>query len=168
MPASDFVMGLRAKIGNDLLQVPTVSILIFDEDDRVLLVRHVEGNVWSTVGGMIEPLETPTDAAIREAFEETGLEVQLDRIVGVFGGEEYLTVYSNGDRMSWVSTVFEASIKGGDLRPDQEETLELRYFSLDELQDVDCVRHVVPFVEVALRRDREAYIQPPRQGTDAD
>jgi 8-oxo-dGTP pyrophosphatase MutT (NUDIX family) len=47
----------------------------------VLLVRHVEGNDWTTPGGMIEPLETPADAAVRETWEETGLHVELESLL---------------------------------------------------------------------------------------
>ena len=50
---SPYVRGLRAKIGTDLLEVPTVSVIVIDHSGRVLLVRHVEGNLWTTPGGMI-------------------------------------------------------------------------------------------------------------------
>ena len=59
MPMSDYIRGLRDRIGTTVLEVPTVSVLVFDERERILLVRHVEGNDWTTPGGMIEPYETP-------------------------------------------------------------------------------------------------------------
>ena len=59
MPMSDYLRSLRQKIENDVLEVPSVSILTFDANHRVLLVRHVEDNVWTNPGGMIEPYETP-------------------------------------------------------------------------------------------------------------
>jgi 8-oxo-dGTP pyrophosphatase MutT (NUDIX family) len=80
---SDYIRGLREKIGTTVLEVPTVSILTFDVHERALLVRHVEGNDWSTPGGMIEPYETPANAAVREMWEETGLFVELTHIIGV-------------------------------------------------------------------------------------
>ncbi len=82
MPMSDYIRGLRDRIGTTVLEVPTVSVLVFDERERILLVRHVEGNDWTTPGGMIEPYETPADAALRETWEETGLLVALTQIVG--------------------------------------------------------------------------------------
>ena len=84
MPMSDHIRGLRALIGTALLEVPTVAVFTFDEDNRVLLVRHVEGNDWTTPGGMVESYETPADAAVREMWEETGLHVELTRLIGVF------------------------------------------------------------------------------------
>src|SRR5204862_4984517 len=106
MPMSAYVRGLREKIGTTLLEVPTVSVLTFDERQRVLLVRHVEGNDWTTPGGMIEPYETPSNAAVREMWEETGLYVELTHVIGVFGGEVCSSTYANGDKVAWVSTVF--------------------------------------------------------------
>ena len=41
MPMSDYIRGLRERIGTTVLEVPTVSVLVFDEEQRVLLVRHV-------------------------------------------------------------------------------------------------------------------------------
>jgi len=72
---SPYIQDLRAKIGTTVLEIPTVSIVTLDERNRVLLVRHIEGNNWTTPGGMIEPYETPADAAVREMWEETGLYV---------------------------------------------------------------------------------------------
>ena len=56
-------------------------------------VRHVEGNDWTTPGGMIEPYETPSNAAVREMWEETGLYVELTHVIGVFGGEILSSTY---------------------------------------------------------------------------
>ena len=106
MPMSPYVRSLRARVGNDLLEIPSVSVILFDGRQRVLLVRHVEGNVWTTPGGMVEPCETPADAAVREMWEETGLFVSLTHIIGVFGGTLCASTYSNGDKVAWVSTVF--------------------------------------------------------------
>ena len=78
-------------------------------------------------GGAIEPGETPADAAVREAWEETGFLVRLTRLVGVFGGSHYVVQYRNGDRASYVSSVFEATIDGGQWKPDGVELRELRF-----------------------------------------
>lgn len=64
MPASEYVLSLRERIGTDLLLLPTVAVLARDEMGRVLLVRHVESGRWATVGGAIEPDESPIDAAL--------------------------------------------------------------------------------------------------------
>lgn len=159
MPMSDYIRDLRAKIGTTVLEIPTVSILTFDSARRALLVRHAEGNNWTTPGGMIEPYELPSDAAVREMWEETGLVVELVRIVGVFGGELCRHTYRNGDRVSWISTTFEARVVGGTLRPDGCETLETRYVSRDELAALPCKPHVPLMLDAAL--GAAPFFQPP-------
>jgi 8-oxo-dGTP pyrophosphatase MutT (NUDIX family) len=158
---SDYIRSLRARIGNDMLEVPTVSVILRDDRGRVLLVRHVEGDLWTTPGGMVEPFETPADAAVREAWEETGLHVRLTRIIGVFGGPDCSDVYANGDRIAWVATAFAAVPLGGTLRPDGRETLEARYVSRRELARLRAKPHVARFVEAAFATVTEAYFQPP-------
>ncbi|MEO5698894.1 MAG: NUDIX domain-containing protein [Casimicrobiaceae bacterium] len=159
MPMSEYVRDLRTKIGNTVLEVPTVAILTFDDEQRVLLVRHVEGNDWTTPGGMIEPYELPSNAAIREMWEETGLHVVLTHLIGVFGGPLCSGVYSNGDKVAWVSTVFGAQPSRGTLKPDGEETLEAHYFSRAETHRLRCKPHVQLFLEAAYARDPKAHFQ---------
>lgn len=159
MPMSDYVRALRAKIGTTVLEVPTVSVLTFDERDRVLLVRHVEGNDWTSPGGMVEPYETPANAAVREMWEETGLHVALTRILGVFGGELCSTTYGNGDKVAWVSTVFAAEVVGGSLKPDGEEILEARHFSRSEIDLIRCKPHLRLSLDAAWSLQPQAHFQ---------
>ena len=96
---ADYVRHLRDIVGGEeLLQIPAVSIALRDRDGRVLMARHSEGDLWLLPGGAVEPAETPADAAVREMFEETGLFVRLTGLVGVFGGPEYVVHYRNGHR----------------------------------------------------------------------
>jgi ADP-ribose pyrophosphatase YjhB (NUDIX family) len=130
---AEYVRRLRELIGgNELLQVPSVSTALRDVQGRVLVVRHSEGGVWLLPGGAIEPAEVPADAAVREMFEETGLLVRLTRLVGVFGGPEFVIHYRNGDRTSYVMAVFEAEHVGGAQRPDGTEVLEIRFVTEPE------------------------------------
>jgi len=148
-------------MGSSVLEIPTVSVLLFDDRKRVLLVRHVEGNDWTTPGGMIEPYEIPSNAALREMWEETGLYVELTHIVGVFGGDICSSIYANGDKVAWVSTVFAARLKHGVLKADGEEALEARYFTRGATRGVDCKPHVHLFLDAAYAHITAAHFQPP-------
>lgn len=157
---SPYVRALRDKIGTALLEVPSVSVLVFDDADRVLLVRHVGGDHWTTPGGMVEPYETPATAAVREVWEETGLFVELTRIIGVFGGPACGGTYANGDQIAWVSTLFQAQRLSGQLAPDGEETEEVRYFSRVETHSVNCRPYVGSFLHAAYQHEQAAYFTP--------
>jgi len=133
---SPFLTQLRQKVGHDLLLLPSVTVLVFNPEDQVLLVRHANNNVWVAPGGMIEVDEVPEAAAQREMREETGCEVELLGILGVYGGPAFRVLYQNGDEVAYVMTVYEARITGGQLQPDGQETLEVGFFSPDQVADL--------------------------------
>ncbi|NEP08795.1 MAG: NUDIX domain-containing protein [Symploca sp. SIO2C1] len=59
--------------------------IIFDEYGSVLLCHRRDFDAWNLPGGTVENGELPTEAVIREVKEETGLEVDIERLVGVYG-----------------------------------------------------------------------------------
>ena len=157
----EYVRHLRALVGGDeLLQIPSVSIALRDDAGRVLLARHVERGAWLLPGGAIEPAEVPSDAAVREMFEETGLLVRLTAIVGVFGGPEFIVHYRNGDRTSYVMTVFEAELDHGHPLPDSSEVLELRYVSERDVRDLATAPWVGSVLEAVFHGGRLRGFRP--------
>ena len=74
-------------------------------------------------------------AAERELFEETGLTAKSMELLGVFSGPDMHFVYPNGDEVSNVDIVFICRDFEGTLTPQNDEVLELKYFSEDELTD---------------------------------
>jgi 8-oxo-dGTP pyrophosphatase MutT (NUDIX family) len=137
MPMSEYLRRLRDKVGNELLVMPAVAVMVVDADQRLLLVRDAGTGLWATPGGGVDPDESPADAAVREMWEETGLLVELRRVLGVYGGSEFRLTYPNGDVVSYCVVSFAAEIRGGAMRPDGIETLELRWFSKAETDELD-------------------------------
>lgn len=133
MPISEYLRNLRAKIGHDLVLMPSASVLPLDQQGRVLLCHQTEFGAWGTIGGAIDPGETPQQAAIREAREEAGIEVKLTGIAAALGGPGYTITYPNGDQCAYISTMFWARVIGGEPTADQDEVDELRWFSREEL-----------------------------------
>ena len=76
---SDYVRALRQKIGTDLLFMPSVAAVIRDEDNRILLVQHVEGR-WQLPGGAVDPGERPAEAMQRECREEAGIDDETQNV----------------------------------------------------------------------------------------
>jgi ADP-ribose pyrophosphatase YjhB (NUDIX family) len=120
---------LRAVVGHELLLLPSVSVLPTDEAARVLLVRHAgHDDGWGVLGGAVEVGESPTAAAVREAREEIGADVQLVRLLDVLGGSDYEVSYPNGDRVVYVTAVYEARVAGGSPVVSDGELSELAWF----------------------------------------
>jgi ADP-ribose pyrophosphatase YjhB (NUDIX family) len=161
MPMSEYMRGLREKVGTMLLEIPTASVLTFDEHDRVLLVKHADVHRWTTAGGAVEPKERPADAAVREMWEETGLHVALTRIIGVFGGPEFSTTYSNGDAVSFLTTVFEGRRVSGEPRPDGVETSEVRWVAQADLGLLETAPWVLHVLSHAFRDRSRPHFDPP-------
>jgi 8-oxo-dGTP pyrophosphatase MutT (NUDIX family) len=134
MGMSPFFKDLRKKIGHSLLQLPSVTVINYDKLGRALFIKHRDTELWVAPGGMIEPGESPADAAVREMWEETGLHVELTGILGVYGGSEFIVEYSNGDKTSYVMTVFESQIIDGSLSLVNDESMEGAYFTKEEIQ----------------------------------
>jgi 8-oxo-dGTP pyrophosphatase MutT (NUDIX family) len=134
MPIPEHVKLLRAKIGNDLLVLPGVCALVFDQAGRILLNRRTDTGRWAIIGGIADPGEEPADAVVREVFEETGVHVVPERISGVYITPK-LTL-SNGDQVQYTVTAFRCRPIGGEPHVHDDESLEVRYFGLDELPEL--------------------------------
>ena len=161
MAMSPHVRRLREAVGSELLVLPSVTGIIFDERNRILLVRQIDGGVWVAPGGAVDPEEIPADAVVREVWEETGLHTKPVRLLGVYGGPACLVTYPNGDRTIYVMTVFECAVLGGTLHGQSDETSGARFVAADELDAYPTsawVRHVLPRL---YDRSRDAYFEPP-------
>ena len=124
-------------IGTELLLLPSVSVLVQDNDGRLMLVRHADSGLWGLIGGAVEVDERPEEAAVRETEEETGLIVEPTRLVTVLGGPRFRVRYANGDETAYVTIVYEARVVGGVERIDGDETTELGWFRPDGLRAID-------------------------------
>ncbi len=133
---------------------------MFDESERLLLVRHSNGGVWVAPGGASEPEEAPQDAVVREIWEETGLWVEPVRLCGVFGGAEFRVTYTNGDVVAYVSAVYECRPLGGQLSPDRDEVLEARFFAANELETLALSPWARAFLPPLLERPDRSWIPP--------
>ena len=153
---SPFIARLRQAVGHDLLVLPSVAVLPWDEHGRVLLVRQADSGLWATIGGAVEPDESPQQAAVRETAEEASVTVELGRVRAVVGGRDHRVRYPNGDQTSYVSTVFDARVTAGRPGPDGDETLDVAWFApsdLDGAELADITRAVL----------RDAGVLPPER-----
>jgi 8-oxo-dGTP pyrophosphatase MutT (NUDIX family) len=131
MPISRYLAELRAIIGNRRIMMPAVSAIIVNAAGEVLLHRSTDDGKWYVIGGAPDPGEEPADAAVREALEETGLEVVPERLVGVYA--DPVVRYSNGDEVLYIASVFRCRPVGGTAKVADDESYEVRYFAPEAL-----------------------------------
>ena len=107
---------------------PCVGALIVDQDKLLLVRRGAEPfkGYWDIPGGFLEPGEHPEAGAMREIFEETGLQIQLGDLLGIF-----MDIYeTSGDPT--LNIFYTATVAGGEARPGSDAT-HLQWFDLDAL-----------------------------------
>ena len=127
----DYIKEIRPLVGHRKIILNAAGAIITREgDDKILFQRRSDNGNWSLVGGLMEIGETYAQTALREIREETGLEVRLDYLVGVY--HNFNAEWPNGDAGHVVNAVYKATILSGEPRID-EESLELRFFAPDEL-----------------------------------
>lgn len=133
MPIPPFVLQLRKKIGNDLMFLPGVTACIFNDRDEILLGRRSDNGRWGIIGGVMEPGDSPSEAILREVREETSLQVEIERLSGVYAEPEM--TYSNGDRAQYITICFRCRVISGEAKVNDDESLEVRWFRPDALPE---------------------------------
>jgi 8-oxo-dGTP pyrophosphatase MutT (NUDIX family) len=82
----------------------------------------------------MEPGEPIVACLVREVWEETGLDIEPVRLIGIYSDPAFLRfTYANDDQVHLLSATFECRVVGGSLAADGEESLEVAYFALDAL-----------------------------------
>jgi ADP-ribose pyrophosphatase YjhB (NUDIX family) len=137
---------------------PGVAAVIF-EAGRVLLQRRDDTGRWGLPGGGVEPGESVSQAVMREVREETGLEVEPLRLIGVYSDPVHhqIMTYPDGNVIHYVSVVFECVVRRGTLTCN-EESLELGWFDPEalppDMMSISTIR-----IRDALARQVEAFIR---------
>jgi 8-oxo-dGTP pyrophosphatase MutT (NUDIX family) len=113
--------------------VPSVNVVVVDDDGAILLIRRTDNDNWSLPGGAMDLGESIADAATREVHEETGISCTVMGLVGLYTNPRHVIEYtSNGEVRQEFSIVFTARPLGGTPTP-SSESAEVRWVTPDEI-----------------------------------
>ena len=135
----NYIGWLRSKVGHEKVILVFAGGCLFDDRERVLLQKRGDSGKWGFPGGAIELGETPEEAAIREVKEETGLDIQVESLIGIYTDSDIR--YPNGDEAHSICIAYRLEAVSGQLACDGMETAELKYFAMDELPEMFCKQH---------------------------
>ncbi|SCL66951.1 NUDIX domain-containing protein [Micromonospora peucetia] len=94
--------------------VPAVTVFVLDAQDRVLLIRRTDNGLWAIPGGAQDFGEYIAETAVRETKEESGIDVEVTGIVGIYTDPKHVMAYSDGEVRQQFSICFRARYLGGD------------------------------------------------------
>ena len=134
-----YVEELRQLVGKRPILVPGVRAIIRDESGAVLLQLRSDFRIWGLPAGGMELGESVHDALRREVFEETSLTVLKARPFGIYTNPANTITYPNGDQSQPYTTAFLVDEWSGTVTPDGDESLDLRFFPLDQLPPPDLL-----------------------------
>ncbi len=126
-----YIMDLRAVVGHRPLIMTCAGILLFNQNNQLLLQQRADNGLWGYPGGSMEPGESFEDCARRELFEETGL-VAEDLVHYMnLSGKKLHYIYPNGDEIYAAEEVFLCRRYSGTMKKQSSEVLKLEFFDLD-------------------------------------
>lgn len=133
MTAIKYTRWLRSYVGHQRIMQVRACAFARDESGQILLCRRADVMLWDVPGGTIGLDEIPARGMAREVQEETGLQLEAEQLIGVYGGPDHHWTYPNGDQAQILTIFFAARIVGGDLSPAGHENVNVAFFPTDRL-----------------------------------
>lgn len=146
--------------GNPVVVQTGASIIVEDEQGRILMQQRQDDGTWSYPGGRIEIDETVEDGARREVREECGLEVGKLRLLGVFSGKELNHVYPNGNEVCGIDIVHVSSDYTGSLQCADGEAKNMGFYPINQLpQPISSMNAIQLQAYLKYRKEHDEPVQ---------
>lgn len=154
MTRADYYNDPQAPKANSI--AVAVSAFIQDDEDRVLMIRRTDNNLYSIPGGQLELGETLSEAAVREVREETGIECEVTNVIGLYSNPHHVIAYDDGEVRQEFSICFRANLIGGHLHT-SSESKEVLWVSPAQLAELNIHPSIRLRLDHALRGPREPF-----------
>jgi ADP-ribose pyrophosphatase YjhB (NUDIX family) len=138
--------------------VPSANVVVVNDAGEILLIRRTDNDNWALPGGAMDLGESLPDAAIRETLEETGVQVELTGLVGIYTDPRHVILYtSNGEARQEFSVVFTARPIGGEPTPSNESS-EVHWIAPDATAVLTMDRSMRMRIDQYLAADRQPHL----------
>ena len=135
--------------------VPAASAVVVNDYGHLLLQRRTDNDYWSLPGGAMEVGESIAQTIAREVREETGLEVETTRLVGIYSDPRHVIAYSNGEVRQQFSICFACRVVGGELHR-SDESSDIGFFPKEQLANLN----IQPSIRLRLQHFLEDRPEP--------
>ena len=157
----DYIMDLRKELGHRPLIMAGACVLFINEKNEILLQERADNHYWGYPGGSMELGESFEECAKREAFEESGLIADELLYFDTKSGKSTHYIYPNGDEIYVAVVVFLCRKYHGEMKVQEEEVIQQRFFSEDELPErmdpmnEDFIRRAFAMLKTGTARSSE-------------
>ncbi|WP_439662093.1 NUDIX hydrolase [Lentzea sp. HUAS TT2] len=135
---------------------PAVSAFVQDQEGRILMIRRTDNDKYAIPGGQQEVGETLAQAAAREVKEETGIDIEVTGLVGLYSNPDHVIAYDDGEIRQEFSICFRAKPVAGSLKT-SAESKEVEWVDTTRLLGLDIHPSVRLRIEHGLSRRSEPY-----------
>ncbi|MBQ1011752.1 NUDIX domain-containing protein [Micromonospora sp. M51] len=137
--------------------VVAVTVFVQDEQGRVLLIQRTDNGLWALPGGAQDFGEYIAETAVRETREETGVEVEVTGVIGIYTNPSHVVEYSDGEVRQQFSICFRSRYLRGQPRT-SDESSAVRWIGQEELNELTIHPSMRLRIDHGFERRREPYI----------
>ena len=147
------------RIGRNLPTLVGSSAQIYDSTgEKILLTRRGDNGRWCLPGGQLDSGESVAETCAREVLEETGLIVEVGRLIAVYSSPNMVLFYDDDHKYQVISFHFEVKVIGGELGL-SNETTEVGYYAIDEINNMDVMEHHLERINDGLSEKTETIVR---------
>jgi ADP-ribose pyrophosphatase YjhB (NUDIX family) len=155
MPKKDYYDDPAAPKANSI--VVAVTAAVRNAQGELLLIERTDNSLWALPGGGQEIGESVVQAARREVLEETGIDVEITGLSGIYSDPRHVIAYDDGEVRQEFSLCFHARPLSGEPQT-SSESRQARWVSPDSLRNLNMHPSMRLRVEHALTREHKPYI----------
>jgi ADP-ribose pyrophosphatase YjhB (NUDIX family) len=138
--------------------VPSVNVVVTNDDGEILLIRRTDNDNWALPGGTIDLGESVSQAAIRETKEETGVDVEITGLVGIYSDPKHLIHYTSNDEVRQEFSIVLTSRPIAGTPTPSDESREVHWVAVGNIDALQMDRSMRMRINHYLQHRNTAYV----------